>query len=125
MLKYLSICAALVVIGTAPVNAQQQEAVLQKLEVPGADFDFIVAMAKSQAGATIDLRGQPDPYIVYPIGDELAFAVDGEVEKMFKDIGSLRIPSCAFHVERQGNKPSKAVAVYVVPKDQTVASSKQ
>lgn len=123
MLKYFTICAALVVFGTGSVNAQQQEAVLHKLEVPGADFDIIVAMPKFSAGATIELRGQPDPLIVSLIGGELAMAVDGEVEQMFKDVGSLQFPIYAFQVERKGSKPSKAVAVYLVPKGDTLISS--
>ena len=44
MLKHLSICAALIAFTAGAANAQQKEAILQKLEVPGAAFDIIVAM---------------------------------------------------------------------------------
>ena len=66
MLKHLSICAALIAFAAGAASAQQKEAVLQKMEVPGAAFDIILAMPKSQ-GATFDLsefagcaRGAPD-----------------------------------------------------------------
>ena len=62
MLKYFSICAALVALGSGSANAQQQEAVLQKMEVPGADFDIILAMPKSP-GVTINLGNSPDALV--------------------------------------------------------------
>ena len=123
MLKYLSICAALVVLGTGSVNAQQKDPVWQKVEVPGADFYIVFAMTKSPVARNNALRGQPDPLIVYPAGSELAFAVDGEVEKMFKDIGSVQFPACAFRVERKGSKPTAAIA-YIIPKDEKATSAK-
>lgn len=55
MLKHLSICAALIALATGSVNAQQQEAVLQKMQVPGAGFDIILAMPKP-SGATYTRR---------------------------------------------------------------------
>ena len=54
------------------------------------------------------LRASPDPLVVYPAGSELAFAVNGEVEKLFKDIGAVQFPACAFRVERKGSKPIAA-----------------
>src|SRR5215470_14920772 len=42
-LKYFAILTALVALGTGSTHAQQQEAVLQKLEVPRADFYVIIA----------------------------------------------------------------------------------
>ena len=121
MLKYLSICAALVVLGTSSVNAQQKDPVWQKVEVPGADFYIVFAMTKSPVSANNALRGVPDPLVVYPAGSELAFAVTGEVEKLFKDIGALQFPACAFRVERKGGKPVAAIA-YVIPKEHAPAT---
>lgn len=121
MLKYFAICAALLTIGAGSANAQQQDAFVQKIVVPGAGFDIILVMPKPNA-ATLNLRGVPDPYIVYPVGDALAFAVDGEVEKMFKDVGSFQFPIAAFQVERPGSKGKDTVAVYIVPKTETRVS---
>ena len=58
MLKHVSICAALIAFSVGTASAQQREAVLQKMEVPGAAFDIILAMPKSQ-GAIFDLSGVP------------------------------------------------------------------
>ena len=117
MLKQLSICAALIVaIAPGSVNAQQQEAVLQRLEVPGGAFDIILAMPKSQ-GATYNLGKSPEALIVHLIGGELALGFDGE-EKMLKALDSLQLPVCAFHVESKDSKSRKPVSVYIVPKSE-------
>jgi len=125
MLKYFSICAMLVAFGTSSLNAQQQDLVLQKVEIPGADFVVIFVKSKLRSGTTIDVRGQNNSLIVHPTGDELAFAVSGEIEKMFKDIGSTQFPIHAFRVERKGSQPSNAVNVYIVPKGKSIASSQE
>lgn len=114
MLKHLSICAALFAFATGSVNAQQQEAVLQKMEVPGATFDIILAMPKS-LGVTYSLGNSPDALLVHLIGGELALGFDG-AEKMLKALDSLRLPVCAFHVETKDSKSRKPVSVYIVPK---------
>lgn len=114
MRKYLTIFATLIALGTGSANAQQVETTVQKMVVPGADFDIIIVLAKPN-GATFNPRGKPDPFVVYPTGDALAFAVDGEVEKMFAGVGSVQFPIVAFQVDRKGSK----AGVYVVPKINT------
>ena len=118
MLKHSLICAALVALGTGSVNAQQQEAVLQKVAVPGAGFDIILAMPKSP-GTTINLGNSPDALVAHLIGGELALSFDGE-EKMLKALNSLQLPVCALHVDSKASKP---VAVYIVPMGETITSS--
>ena len=108
MLKSLSICAALIVLGTASVNAQQQEAILQTVELPGTGLDIVLAMPKSPA-ATINLAMSPDALIVGLVGGKLALPFNSENE-MLNTLVSLQRPGCAF--QTQSKKP---VAVYVVP----------
>ena len=54
MLKHLSICVALIAFGIGSASAQQREAILQKVEVPGAAFDLMLATPKTPA-VIIDL----------------------------------------------------------------------
>jgi len=122
MFKHLSIIAALAVLATGPANAQQSDPVWQKVEVPGADFVIVFATTKTQVSPTNSLRASPDPLVVYPAGSELAFAVAGEIEKLFKDVGAVQFPACAFRVERMGSKPIAALA-YVLPKDETAVAA--
>ena len=55
MLKHLSICVVLTAFGSSSLSAQQHEAVLQKMEVPGADFEIVLAVPKYPAAAIHDL----------------------------------------------------------------------
>jgi hypothetical protein len=120
MLKTISICVALIVLGTSVAAAQQREAFLKKLEVPGADFDIVVAMAKP-GGAIVDQGGLPDPLVVSLAGTELAIGLDGEAVMMIKDIGLLLTPACAANAGRKNGSSSKSIAVYVVPKGEPAA----
>jgi hypothetical protein len=116
MLKRLSICAALIGLATASGNAQQQEAVLQKLTVPGATFDIILAVPKP-SGATYNLGNSPDALIVHLIGGEMALGFDG-AGKMLNALDSLQLPVCAFHVEGKDKASRKPVSVYIAPKSE-------
>jgi hypothetical protein len=118
MLKTITICAAFVLFGTGAINAQQQEAALKKLEVPGAGFDIVVAMPKS-SGAVIDQRRLPDPLVVTLAGGELAMAVDSDIEKM----GLLKDPIYAFYVDRKNGTSANSVAVYLVPKSKPTTAA--
>ena len=102
MLKYITVCAVLLVLGTGSVNAQQQDVVLRKIEVPGADFDMVVVMSKAQAAATNGPREFKNSLVVRPTGDELASATDGEIERIF---GSSRYLIHGFRVERKAVTP--------------------
>lgn len=123
MLKQLSILATFLVLGASAAHAQQNDPVWQKVDVPGADFSVVFATSTS-VRPSASLRGSPDPLVVYPAGSELAFAVDGEVETLFKDFGVLQFPACAFRVERKGSKPIAAIA-YVLAKEEEPAIAAQ
>jgi hypothetical protein len=123
MLRYLSIFAALLALGSNPAQAQQQEAVLHRVEVPEAGFDVIVARPSSSR-AIINLGRSPDALVIHLIGGELALSFDSE-ERMLSALDSLRLPACAFQVEHVGGTSREPVAVYVVPKSEPVASARQ
>jgi hypothetical protein len=70
----------------------------------------------------VDPNDRPDALAVYSIGSELAMAVDGDLEKMFKDVGLSQLPICAFEVEHKGGKLPQAASVYIIPKGETPAT---
>jgi hypothetical protein len=87
MLKYLSICAALIAFGTGSVGAQQEETIAQKekqkvtmskMEVPGADFDIIFVTAESRAAVTNDLDSQADPLVYAGLRTRVYLVPKGE-----------------------------------------------
>jgi hypothetical protein len=114
MLKHLSIFAALVVLGTGSANAQQREAVLQKVEVPNAGFNLVLGMPKLGT-PSLYLRDQPDPNVIYLMGEELVYAYTGGPQEPL-DIWAFMAPACSFHVERGEGGPPTPLVVYVAPK---------
>jgi hypothetical protein len=79
-------------------------------------------MAKSQL-KTVDLGGEGANWTVYPIGSELAYASRGEIEQMFKGVGTSQFPIHAFQVDRTGAGAPQAVAVYLIPNDPLAGSA--
>ena len=71
MLKRFAICAALVALEAGSAAAQEREAVLQKIAVPGTSFEMLVATASSPDGAIYDLGDTPDSLVIHLIGGKL------------------------------------------------------
>jgi hypothetical protein len=109
MLRLLVICATLMIAALPPANAQQREAILQRIEIPGASFDIVIAMPKP-AGVIYDLAEAPDALLVNLAGDELALGFE-RVDEMLKMAEFVRAPACSFR--GKGRSP---VAIYAVPK---------
>ena len=110
MLNHLSLCGTLLVLMTGAANAQQREAVLQKISVQGAAFDLTVATPKT-GGAIYDLSESPDALLVHLAGGKLALGFESP-DAMLKVLEAVQGAGCAF-VDSKLHTP---VAVYVVPK---------
>ena len=113
MLKHISICAALVFLGTGAVNAQQQQASLEHVELPGTGLDIVLAIPKSPA-STINLAMSPDALVMNLIGGQLALAFNSETDAL-QTWASLQRPGCAFQVQRKNDTAQTPIAVYVIP----------
>lgn len=117
MLRHLSICAAFMAITMGSATAQQREAMLQRIAVPGSGFDIVVAMPKPD-GATYSLANSPDALVVHLIGDDLALAFD-DPWKMIKTFDYLRKPIGAFYVDSPDLKSRIPIALYMVTSSDT------
>ena len=114
MLKHFSICAALIAFATGATNAQQREAVLQRVGVPGTAFDIILATPAPE-GIVYDLAETPDALLLNLIGGKLALGFES-VDDMLHVADRLRTPSCALQVRTKVSKSEIPVAIYVVSK---------
>ena len=103
MFKHLSICATLLAAAMGPANAQQQEAVLQRIATSGADFDIVLAMPKSPPQWMDDLNMSPDALIVHLIGGELVLAFD-DADKMLKAAEVLEVAGQRLSLGAQGRQ---------------------
>jgi hypothetical protein len=117
MLKIFSICAALVAVGAGSVGAHEREAILQKIEVPDASFDMLVATTRSPNPAIYDLGDSPDALVIHLIGGELWLGFD-DGAKMLDTLDMLQRPVGSFHLENPATNP---IAVYLVPKRKALA----
>jgi hypothetical protein len=115
MFKYLSICAAFVALAAGPVYAQKQEAVLRHIEVPGTDFNFVVASPKPGAGILQDLGNMPEALVVHLQGGALAVVFD-DAGEMIKALDLLQAPAIDFRVETDRGGTPQPVALYIVSK---------
>jgi hypothetical protein len=119
MLKFLPIFAALALLGAGSAHAQQREAVLQKIEVPNASFDLLIAMPRPGSPAVI-ARNQPDPNVIY-LGNDLVTAYTAELAKTL-DVAVLLSPAKSV-VGGRGNHKDDGAVVYVIPKSATSTSA--
>jgi hypothetical protein len=89
MIKSFAICAALVALGTGSLAAQERQATqpdqmqgrehLTRVEVPGTDFDLIIAETIASGGAAIDGNVQSDPLDAGLWPTEVYFVPKGHV----------------------------------------------
>jgi hypothetical protein len=109
MLKQLSISAILLLAPLGLVHAQEQEAVLQKVSVPFASFDLILATPRVPAGL-IDLGRSPEAFVVHLAGHDLVLVFETG-EQMLTALDSLKFPIGAFSSEH-----NNSIAAYFLPK---------
>jgi hypothetical protein len=102
MLNHLSICAILLVAPLGLVHAQEQEAVLQRLSVPGASFDLMLATPRVPAALIA--------FVVHLAGHDLVLVFETG-EQMLTTLNELKFPIGAFSTEQSGS-----LAAYIVPK---------
>ena len=113
MLKHLSVSFLLTVFAAGAANAQQKEAVLQRLNAPGSSFGIILAMPKPH-GAIYEFSESPDALVLHLIGGELALGFD-DAESMLRAAVALRRPFAALRLESPDHRLPIPVALYLVP----------
>jgi hypothetical protein len=121
MLKRILICVAFSILGGTPTNAQRQEAVLQRIGLPGAGVDILLATPKSPA-ATIDLSESPEALIVPLVGNALTLVFEDGAE-MLAALEPLRYPGCSFLMSSKDGKSTKPVSVYFLPAQDSPAKT--
>jgi len=109
MMRQLAICAALLIGTVIPAVAQQREAILKRVEIPGVPFDLLIAAPKPD-GVVYDLAEAPDALLLNLIGGELAIGFE-RVDAMLETLELVRAPVHAF-----GGKGHAPIAIYTVAK---------
>ena len=115
MLKHLMVCGAVLALSSASAAAQQQEAVLQRMRVAGADFDIVLAIPKSPQRILEDLSMSPDALIMHLTGGQLVVTFE-DPHEMLRVAESLRSSASSFHCVTKDSKACTPLALYVVPR---------
>jgi hypothetical protein len=100
---------------TASLDGTLSQASMRKVEVPRSNLAIV--FATTMTPIAWGSHDEPDSITVYSAGSELIMATDGDIEKMFREVGLSQLPMCTFMVERRASNPPQAASVYIVPRD--------
>ncbi len=133
MRRQLLTYAALVGFGIAGLLSAQQpgapaqsapikRTLLQKVDVPGTNYETVTGIAEIAANVNIGRHTHPGPETGYVIEGDFTLLVDGAPPLALKPGDSYKVPPGAIHDARTGERPAKVLAVYVVEKGKPLAS---
>jgi quercetin dioxygenase-like cupin family protein len=133
VLKQILTLAALVSLAASgPIAAQPLPAaaspppikrtLLQKVDVPTANYETITAIAELSPGVNIGRHTHFGPETGYVIEGDFTFLVDGKPPLALKAGDSYQVPPGVPHDARSGEKGAKVLAVYVVEKGKPLAT---
>ena len=95
---------------------------LQKVDVPGTNYDTFTAIAEIAPSASIGRHTHPGPETGYLIEGTMTLLVDGMPPKALNAGDSYQVPPGAIHDGKSGDKGAKVMAVYVVERGKPLAS---
>jgi quercetin dioxygenase-like cupin family protein len=95
---------------------------LQKVEVPGTNYETILGMAEIAPDMNAGRHTHPGPETGTVTEGEMVLMIDGQPDKTLKVGDSYQIPAGVVHDVRTLGGPAKVVAVYMVPKGMALAT---
>ena len=120
--------AVLLVAG--PLHSQQpapapaagiKRTILQRVEIPGTNYETVLGIAEIAAGASSGRHTHPGPETGTVTEGEMVLMIDGQPEKTLKAGESYQIPTGVVHDVR-ATAGFKVVAAYMIPKGMPLAS---
>jgi quercetin dioxygenase-like cupin family protein len=113
-------------IGQQPAPAQPtsniKRTMLQKVEIPGSNYDTFTAIAEVAPGASSGRHFHPGPETGYVIEGDMLLMIDGQAARPLKAGDSYQIPANAVHDVKGGDKGMKVMAVYMVERGKPLAT---
>ena len=106
----------------AATPAPIKRTLLQKVDVPGANYETITGIAEIMPNVNIGRHTHFGPETGYMIEGEMVLLVDGKPAQTVKTGESYQVPPGATHDARSGDKGAKVLAVYVVEKGKALAT---
>jgi len=106
----------------APPTSNIKRTMLQKVDVPGTNYETVVGIAEIVPNVNVGRHTHPGPESGYMLEGEMVLFIDGQPEKTVKVGESYQVPSGAVHDARSGPQGTKVIATYVVEKGKPLAS---
>jgi quercetin dioxygenase-like cupin family protein len=138
MLKKIAMAATLIGVGAvagltvggqravaqlSPPPGGIKRTVLQKVEVPGSNYEVIMAVAEIPAGvASIGRHTHPGIEIGTLLDGETTLELEGQPVRVVKPGESYQVPAGVPHDAKTGAAPGKVLAVYIVEKGKPLAT---
>jgi hypothetical protein len=113
MLRLLTIFSFFLVAGANPVQAQHQEAVLQRVPIPGAGIDLVLATPNSE-NIIYGLEETPDALVIRLHGGALILAFEN-VESMVQALEHLKKPIYSSWIMKRTLSPAYPSRYSLVP----------
>jgi quercetin dioxygenase-like cupin family protein len=114
------VASAIAQDGAFKQTATAKQVELQRVDVPESNYEVIFEMVEISPG-TVARHTHPGPTLVYVLEGSFTLLVDGHPPRSFKVGDSLVEPAGVIH-EGYGDEPTKIMAVFVVPRGQSVVS---
>ena len=127
MLKTVALGAALALTLVAPVIAADDgyvptRTILQQTDAPDSKYTVILALTEIAAGKTAARHTHPGVEISYLLEGECDFVIEGLGKKHIKAGESFRLESGVKHSVVNGDRTTKILAVYTIPKGAQLAT---
>ena len=132
MHKPAVIAAIALFVTAAAVSAQQpapaapapgiKRTLLQKVEIPGTNFETVLGMAEIAANSNAGRHTYPGPETGTVVEGEMILIVEGQPDRTLKPRDSYQIAAGSIHDVKAGPTGTKVVAAYMVPKGQPLAT---
>jgi quercetin dioxygenase-like cupin family protein len=126
MLKKILLSAAVITFGLTgqAAYAQQgqfQRIELEKVELPGTQYNVVLVLADIPAGFTVDRHTHPGVEAGYVLQGDGDFIVEGQPDRHLKTGDHFKIGGPTPHIFRAG-PATKILVTYVVDKTKPLAS---
>jgi len=117
----IALFATGVVVAQQPAPAGIKRTILQPVEVPSTTYEVVLGMAEISAGVNAGRHTHPGPETGTVTEGEMILMVEGQPDKTLKVGDSYQIPTGVVH-DVKASSGAKVVAVYTIPKGQTLAT---
>lgn len=122
----VALCAFTSAVAQQPAPAQPspgiKRTILQKVEIPGTNFETILGVAEITAGSNAGRHTHPGPETGTVAEGEMVLLIEGQPDRTLKVGESYQIAAGTVHDVRAGPGAAKVIAAYMIPKGMPLAS---